>query len=277
MPDSDRRPPLVLTSSSGWFNLELGDLWRYRELLFFLTWRDIKVRYKQTALGAAWAVLQPLLTMVVFSLIFGRIANLPSDGIPYPLFTFTGLLPWQLFAFALTNAGNSLVGNQNLVSKVYFPRLVVPIASTLPGLVDFFISFIVLVVMMLAYGVPLTSRMLAIPLLLILAMASALAVGLWLSALNVRYRDFRYVIPFLATMWQYATPVGYSGNLVPERWRALYALNPMTGVVNGFRWALLRVDQPDRSIVVSAMIVSALLVGGIIYFKRMEATFADII
>ena len=270
-------PPLVLTPSKGWLNVDLGDLWRYRELLFFLTWRDVKVRYKQTVLGATWALLQPLLTMVAFSLIFGTIAKLPSEGVPYPLFTFTALLPWQLFAFSLTNASNSLVGNQALVSKVYFPRLVVPIASMLPALVDFGISLLVLFVMMVGYGSHFSLRIVAIPFFLLLAMASALAVGLWLSALNVVYRDVRYVVPFLATLWQYATPIGYSATLIPERWRGLYELNPMTGVVNGFRWALLGVGQIDQSVWWSAIVVAVLLVTGLLYFKRMEDTFADVI
>jgi lipopolysaccharide transport system permease protein len=269
--------PLVLSSTKGWLNLDLAELWRFRELLFFLTWRDIKVRYKQTALGAVWAILQPLLTMVAFTVIFGTIAKLPSEGLPYPIFTFTALLPWQLFAFSLTNSSNSLVGNQSLVSKVYFPRLVIPIASMLPGLVDFFISFAVLVVMMFAYHVPFTVRMLAAPLFLALTTVTALAAGLWLSALNVQYRDVRYVVPFLTTFWQYATPIGYSETLIPERWRLLYNLNPMTGVVTGFRWSLLGIGHIDQSVWISVGIVGALLVSGLMYFKRMEYSFADII
>jgi lipopolysaccharide transport system permease protein len=271
------RSPLVLTPTKRWLELELGELWRFRELLFFLSWRDVKVRYKQTALGAAWAVIQPLLTMVAFTAIFGTIAKLPSEGVPYPVFTFTALLPWQLFSFALTNSSNSLVGNQSLVSKVYFPRLVVPIASMLPGLVDFFISLGVLVVMMVAYHVPIGPRALVILPLLGLTTFSALAVGLWLSALNVQYRDVRYIVPFLTTFWQYATPIGYSQTLVPERWRLLYSLNPMTGVVTGFRWALLGTGQLDASVWMSVAIIGALLVSGLLYFKRMEHTFADVI
>lgn len=270
-------PLLVLSPAKRWFALDLGDLWRYRELLFFLTWRDIKVRYKQTVLGAAWAVLQPLLTMAIFTVIFGKIAKLPSEGVPYPLFIFAALLPWQLFAFSLANASNSLIGNQNLVSKVYFPRLVVPTASALPGLVDFCISLVVLAVLMVGYGVPVGPRLLAMPFFLLLAMASALAVGLWLSALNVQYRDVRYVVPFLATVWQYATPIGYSETLIPERWRWAYNLNPMTGVVRGFRWSLLGVGRIDQSVWISAGIVVLLLVSGALYFKRMEDTFADVI
>jgi lipopolysaccharide transport system permease protein len=268
---------LVIEPSRGWEGLELRDLWRYRELLYFLTWRDVKVRYKQTALGAAWAILQPVLTMLVFSIIFGQLAKLPSEGIPYPIFTYTALLPWQLFAFALVNSSNSLVGSQNLVSKVYFPRLVIPIASVLPGLVDFAISFVVLIGMMVFYRVPLTTRILALPLLLLLALASALAVGVWLSALNVQYRDVRYVVPFLTLFWQYATPVAYSSSLIPAKWRLLYGLNPMTGVVEGFRWALLGKGEVGALIWISVCIVLAMLWGGAAYFRRMEASFADVI
>jgi lipopolysaccharide transport system permease protein len=275
--DLGRPAALVLTPEVKWLGLELGDLWRFRELLYFLTWRDIKVRYKQTVLGALWAVLQPVLTMVVFSAIFGGLAKLPSDGVPYPVFTFTALLPWQLFAFALTNASNSLVGNQNLVSKVYFPRLIVPVASTLPGLVDFLLSFVVLLGMLFFYKIHLSARILVLPAFLALALASAMGIGLWLSALNVQYRDVRYVVPFLTTVWQYATPIGYAASLVPARWRSIYALNPMTGVVEGFRWSLLGTGSLDSSLVVSSAIVLVLLFTGAMYFKRMEATFADVI
>ncbi len=276
-PDAKKTARLIIEPSRGWEGLELRDLWRYRELLYFLTWRDVKVRYKQTLLGAAWAVLQPVLTMLVFSIIFGQLAKLPSDGIPYPIFTYTALLPWQLFAFALLNSSNSLVGSQNLVSKVYFPRLVIPIASVLPGLVDFAISFVVLIGMMVFYQVPLTPRILALPLLLLLALASALAVGIWLSALNVQYRDVRYVVPFLTLFWQYATPVAYASSLIPAKWRLLYGLNPMTGVVEGFRWALLGHGQVGVLVWVSVFIVLAMLWGGAAYFRRMEASFADVI
>ncbi len=268
---------IVIAPAHGWQALELRDLWRYRELLYFLTWRDVKVRYKQTLLGAAWAILQPLLTMVIFSVIFGQLAKLPSDGIPYPIFTYAALLPWQLFAFALTNSSNSLVGSQNLVSKVYFPRLVIPIASVLPGLVDFAISFVVLLGMMIYYQIPFTARMLTLPLFLLLALGTALAVGLWLSALNVEYRDVRYVVPFLTMFWQYATPVAYSSNLIPERWRLLYGLNPMTGVVEGFRWALLGNGNLGSLLGASVVIIIILIFTGLMYFKRMEASFADVI
>lgn len=255
----------------------LRDLWRYRELVYFLTWRDVKVRYKQTVLGAAWAVLQPVLTMLIFSIIFGELAKLPSDGIPYPIFTYTALLPWQLFAFSLANSSNSLVGSQNLVSKVYFPRLVIPIASVLPALVDFGISLIVLAGMMYFYGLPLTPRVLTLPLFLGLALATALSIGIWLSALNVEYRDVRYVVPFLTLFWQYATPVAYSSTLIPEKWRLLYGLNPMTGVVEGFRWALLGKGDVGHLLWIAFVIVVILLVTGLAYFRRMEASFADVI
>lgn len=274
---SSSKPLITIEPQRGWGSLELGDLWRYRELLFLLTWRDIKVRYAQTILGASWAILQPLLTMVIFSVIFGQLAKLPSDGIPYPLFTFVALLPWQLFSYSLTNSSQSLVGSQNLVSKVYFPRLIIPIASVLPGLVDFAISFLVLIGMLFYYQIPLTARLLALPLFLLLAVMSALAVGLWLSALNVEYRDIRYVVPFMTLFWQYATPVAYSASLIPEKWRLLYGLNPMTGVVEGFRWAILGSGTLDGMVWVSIAIIFVIFLGGLAYFKRMEATFADVI
>jgi lipopolysaccharide transport system permease protein len=215
--------------------------------------------------------------MVIFSVIFGSLAKLPSDGLPYPIFTYTALLPWQLFAFALTNSSQSLVGSQGLISKVYFPRLIIPIASVLPSLVDFAISFLVLIGMMFYFHVPLTTRILALPFFLLLAVASALAVGLWLSALNVEYRDIRYIVPFLTLFWQYVTPVAYSASLIPEKWRLLYGLNPMTGVVQGFRWALLGSGQVDGMIWVSVAIIFLILISGLVYFKHMEATFADVI
>ena len=271
------KPLISIEPQRGWVSLELTDLWRYRELLLLLTWRDIKVRYAQTVLGAAWAIIQPLLTMVIFSIIFGQLAQLPSDDIPYPIFTYTALLPWQLFAFSLTNSSNSLVGSQSLISKVYFPRLIIPIASVLPALVDFAVSFLVLIGMLFYYNIPLTPRILVLPLFLLLAVVTALAVGLWLSALNVEYRDIRYVVPFLTLFWQYATPVAYSSSLIPEKWRLIYGLNPMTGVVEGFRWALLGSGRVDGMIWVSVGIIFLILISGLAYFKRMEATFADVI
>ena len=268
----------VLEPPKGWAPLELRELWKFRELLLFLTWRDIKVRYKQTALGAAWAILQPVLTMILFSVIFGSLAKLPSDGFPYPIFTFSALLPWQLFAFALSQSSNSLVGNQNLVSKVYFPRLVVPFSSVLAGVLDFAIAFIVLIGLMIFYGISLTPAIFLLPLFLLFAITSALAVGLWLSALNVKYRDIRYVVPFLTMFWMYATPIAYSSSLIPEKWLWLYSLNPMTGVVEGFRWALLGKSSLDVvSLSISAIVVVLLFIGGLFYFKRMESSFADLI
>lgn len=270
-------PHIVIEPQRGWTSVELLDLWRYRELLFFLTWRDIKIRYKQTVLGAAWAILQPLFTMVIFSVIFGTLAGLPSDGIPYPIFTFTALLPWQLFAFSLTNSSNSLINSQNLISKVYFPRLIIPIASVLPGLVDFAIAFLVLAGMMVYYQVTISIRLLALPAFILLALMTALAVGLWLSALNVKYRDVRYAVPFLTVLWQYGSPIAYSSSLIPDQWQVLYGLNPIAGVVEGFRWALLGSGEVGSLLWVSVLIVILLLVSGLIYFRRMEDTFADVI
>lgn len=269
---------LIIQPSRGWLKLNLGELWNYRELLYFLVWRDVKVRYKQTALGAAWAILQPFMTMVVFSVFFGRLAKIPSDGVPYPVFAFTALLPWQLFAYALAESSNSLVASQNLITKVYFPRLVIPIAGVLAGLVDFAIAFVVLLGLMWYYGIVPTAAVALLPLFVLLAIMTALAVGLWLSALNVKYRDVRYTIPFLTQFWMFVTPVAYPSSLVPERWRALYGLNPMAGVVEGFRWALLgKAHSPGPLLIVSIAAVVALLIGGLMYFRRMEATFADIV
>lgn len=271
-------PLTVIAPLRGWVPFEFRKLWEYRELLYFLIWRDVKVRYKQTLLGGAWAVLQPFLTMVVFSVIFGYLAKVPSDGIPYPVFTFTALLPWTLFAHAVSESGNSLVLNQQLITKVYFPRLVIPLASVLGGLVDFGIGLVVLFGMMAYYGIPLTSTALTLPLFLILEMATALAVGLWLATLNVQYRDVRYTIPFLVQFWLFITPVAYSSSLIPERWRILYGLNPMTGVVEGFRWALLGKEGAVGPLVlISVLVVVGLLAGGLYYFRRMEETFSDVI
>jgi len=256
----------------------LRELWAHRELLLFLVWRDIKVRYKQTVLGAAWAVLQPLLTMFVFALLFGRVAKLPSDNIPYPLYVYTALLPWQLFAFAMTESSNSLVANQHLIRKVYFPRLIIPLSAVLVGLVDFMISMVVLMGMMVYYGVrPAGTSFLVIP-FLILAVMTALGIGFWLSALNIKYRDFKYVIPFLAQLWMFATPVVYSSKIVPPEWRTLYGLNPMAGVVDGFRWAILGSAAGSTTIIlISTVAVVCVLISGIAYFKHMERTFADMV
>lgn len=269
---------VVIEPTRGWVALKLRELWDYRELVYFLIWRDIKVRYKQTALGAAWAVIQPVFTMIVFSLFFGKLAKISSDGFPYPVFTFCALIPWQLFAFALNESSNSLVSNERLVTKVYFPRLAIPIAGVLAGLVDFTIAFVVLLGMMLFYGIVPTPAILLLPLFVLLAIATALAVGLWLSALNVQYRDVRYTIPFITQFWLFITPIAYPSSLVPEQWRALYGLNPMAGVVEGFRWALLGAKSGNGPLMlVSAAVVLVLLVGGLAYFRRMERTFADVV
>ena len=271
-------PIVAIAPSRGWVPLRLSEIWNARELLLFLTWRDIKVRYKQTVLGAGWAVLQPFLTMVVFSIFFGRLARIPSDGIPYPIFAFCALLPWQLFAYALTESGNSLVANQHLITKVYFPRLIVPMAAVIAGLVDFAIAFVILLAMMVFYGTVPTPAVLLLPFFIGLALMTALAVGLWLSALNVQFRDVRYTIPFLTQFWFFITPVTYPSSIVPERWRALYGLNPMAGVVEGFRWALLgRAEPPGPMLLISAVVAVFLLISGLYYFRRMEKTFADTI
>lgn len=256
----------------------LAELWAYRELLYFLVWREVKLRYKQTALGVAWAVLQPVLTMIVFSVVFGRLAHLPSDGAPYPVFTYAALLPWQLFSYALTESSNSVVTNQRMITKVYFPRLVLPLASVCVGMVDFLVAFVVLVGMMAYYRLTPTAAAWTLPFWVLLAVVTALAVGLWLSALNVRYRDIKYTVPFLANVWQFVTPVAYSLTIVPPAWRRLYALNPMVGVVQGFRWALLGQSRsPGSAVVISALAVLALLAGGLVYFRRTEQTFADVV
>ncbi len=271
-------PKIIIRPSKGWVPLKLKEFWEYRELLYFLIWRDIKVRYKQTALGAAWAIIQPRFTMIVFSIFFGRLAKIPSDGVPYPIFVYCALLPWQLFAHALTESGNSLVVSQNLITKVYFPRLVIPVAAVLAGLVDFAIAFVVLLGMMAYYGIVPTMAVVFLPLFLLLAVTTALAVGLWLSALNVQYRDVRYTIPFLTQFWLFITPIAYPSSLVPEGWRTLFGLNPMAGVVESFRWALLgTASAPGPMLAVSVAVVVALLVGGLYYFRRMEKTFADIV
>lgn len=256
--------------------LNLRDLWRYRELVLFLTWRDLSVRYKQTALGVAWALLQPLLTMLVFSLFFGRLAGVASDGLPYPLFAYCALLPWQLFAYALTESSQSLIANERLITKIYFPRLIIPLAATLAGLVDFAIAFVMLVALMFWYKVVPTAAILVLPIFIGLALMAALGVGLWLSALNVRYRDVRYTLPFLTQFWFFLTPIAYPSSLVPTAWRALYGLNPLAGVVEGFRWSLLGTGTAPWALVgVSTFTAFGLLLSGLIYFRRMERTFAD--
>ena len=278
---SEVSPPVsvvLIQPRKRWFDFDLASVYQYRELLYFLTWRDVKVRYKQAAIGVAWVVLQPLLTMIVFTVIFGQFAKMPSDNLPYPIFTFTALLPWTYFSQAISRSGTSLVSNSNLISKVYFPRLIVPISGALGPLVDFAISFLILLVMMAWYGIAPTWGVLALPFFLLLAFVTALATCLYLSALNVKYRDVGHAIPFLVQFWMYASPVVYSLHLIPERWRLLYSLNPMAGVIEGFRWALLGKDMPDFSaIAVSTFMMIVLFIGGLVYFRRTERTFADLI
>ena len=271
-------PILRIKPSKGWVSLKLGELWQYRELLYFLIWRDIKVRYKQTALGAAWAIIQPVMTMVVFSLFFGRLGKIPSDGVPYPIFSFAALVPWTFFANGLTQSSNSLVGSSNLITKVYFPRLAIPMGTVLSGLLDFMLAFIVLLAMMLYYGITPTLNTLWLPLFLLLAVITSLGVGLWLSALNVEYRDVRYVVPFLTQFWMLATPIAYPSSLLHEPWRTIYGLNPMVGVVEGFRWALLGTTRaPGPIIAASSLAAVVILISGAFYFRRMEKTFADVV
>lgn len=268
----------IIKPSHGWSALNLRDLWIYRELIFFMTWRDLKVRYKQTLLGAGWAILQPFMTMVVFSIFFGNLAGVPSDGVPYPIFSFTALIPWTLFSKALQDASRSLVNNRHMITKVYFPRMILPLASVLAGVVDFLIAFVVLLGMMVFYHVKPTANVWTVPLFLLLALITAVGVSLWLSALNVLYRDINYVLPFLTQFWMYLTPIAYASSLVPEKWQMVYALNPMTGVVEGFRWALLGSGQPPGLMtLVSCLVSLGLLVSGMFYFKRMERLFADMV
>ncbi len=269
--------PVVVEPRKGLLALDLQGLWQYRELLYFLAWRDVKVRYKQTAIGAGWAIFQPLVTMVIFTVIFGNFAKIPSDGLPYPIFAFTALLPWNVFASALTRSSGSLVSEAHLISKVYFPRLIIPLAATVSGVLDFVIAFSILVGMMIWFGIAPTWGVLALPVFLLLALVTAVALGLWFAALNIRYRDVGHAIPFFTQLCMYASPVVYPVSLVPDRWRLLYSLNPMAGVIEGFRWALLGKEGPDfRVMAVSAAVVLAVLFGGILYFRQTERTFADV-
>ena len=268
----------IIRASRGWSFPNFRKVWKYRELLYFLVWRDVKVRYKQTLLGAVWAVIQPFFTMVVFSIFFGRFAKVPSEGLPYPIFAYSALLPWHYFAHALSQSSQSLVNSQSLITKVYFPRLIIPLAPMFSGLVDFAIAFSVLIGMMIWYRITPTIGVLAVPLWIILAMMTALAVGAWLSALNVKYRDVRYTMPFLTQLWLFSTPIAYPASIVPEKWRALYGLNPMAGVVEGFRWGLLGKKPPDLNMVmISVAGVIILLIGGLLYFRRTERVFADVV
>ena len=267
---------LRIRPSRGWRHLNLQELWEYRELLYFLSWRDIKVRYKQTVLGAAWAIIQPFMTMVVFSLFFGKLAKMPSDGIPYPLFAFAALVPWTFFANGLAQSSNSLVQNSNMLKKIYFPRLIIPISTIVSGVVDFVVAFVVLMLMMIYYGIVPTANIVWVPFLLLLEVGTALGIGLWLSAMNVQFRDVRYVVPFLTQFWLFATPIAYPSSLLAEPWRTVYGLNPMVGVVEGFRWALLGTQTaPGPMVVVSSLVSLALLTTGLYYFRRLEKTFAD--
>lgn len=269
---------LRIEPSRGWVSLKLKELWEYRELLYFLTWRDVKVKYKQTVIGAAWAIIQPFFTMVVFSLFFGKLAKIPSDGIPYPIFSFAALVPWTFFANGLSQSSNSLVGGANLIKKIYFPRLVMPISGVVSGVVDFVLAFIVLLGMMLFYHILPTSNIIWLPFFLLLAFVTSLGVGLWLSAMNVQFRDVRYALPFLTQFWLFATPIAYPSSLLSEPWRTIYGLNPMVGVVEGFRWALLGAKTaPGPIIIVSTLASLAILVSGAYYFRRMEKTFTDVV
>lgn len=279
-PDTLNEPPVTwIHPPHGWLLPNLAELWRYRELLYFLVWRDIKVRYKQTAMGATWAILQPVAGMVVFSLFFGRLAGLPSDGVPYPIFAFAALVPWTFFANGMALATSSLVGSQNLLKRVYFPRLAIPTSAVLSSLADFAIAFLVLLAMMIGYGIaPRAVSLVVLPLLVLLAFTTSLGVGLWLSALNVKYRDIAYMTPFMSQLWLFATPIAYPSSLLSEPWRTVYGLNPMAGVVEGFRWALLGTDTaPGGIIFVSALVSLTLLVSGAFFFRRSEQTFADVV
>jgi lipopolysaccharide transport system permease protein len=278
VPVSNPNPIKIhIEPSRGWVAIELRELWKYREMIYFLTWRDVKVRYKQTVLGATWAIIQPVFNMIIFSVIFGRLAQLDSEGIPYPIFNYAALLPWNYFSQSLSQSSNSIVGSAHLITKVYFPRLIIPLTSVVSGLVDFGISFFVMIILMLYFQVQPTIGLFLLPLFLLLSMITALGVGLWLSALNVQYRDVRYVVPFLIQFWMFATPVVYSSTLLQEPWRTLYGLNPMVGVVEGFRWALLGTEPPKLMILISTVVSVLLVISGIYYFRRMEKYFADLV
>ena len=275
---SNHIPITYLKPSKGWMSIDFKELWRFRELIYFLTWRDIKVRYKQAILGIAWALLQPVLTVVIFSIVFGVLLQTPSEGIPYPLFAISALLPWQLFANVLQRSSVSLVANANLITKIYFPRLSIPLSAVFAALVDFGVSFIVLIVMMIIYQYTPGWNIFWLPAIILFALLTGLAVGLWLSALNVQYRDVQHMVPFIIQVWMYASPIVYPIEIIPEGiWRVLYGLNPMVGVIQSYRWALLGGDQPDLTMLISVVVVIFLLVGGFYYFRRLEKTFADIV
>lgn len=275
---AENEPPvMVIRPLSGLVPIDFKELWAYRELLITFVKRDIKVRYKQTALGAAWAIIQPLFMMVVFSLFFGRLAKIPSEGIPYPIFSYAALLPWTLFAEGISRSTNSMISNSNIMTKVYFPRLIMPISGVISPLIDFAIAFVILVMMMLYFGFVPTLNVLWLPAFMLLALMTSLGVGLWLSALNVQYRDFQYTVPFLIQLWLFASPVVYPSTILPEPYRTIYGLNPMAGVIEGFRWALLGTAPPSTMMAISAMIVIVILISGAFYFKHMEKTFADVV
>jgi lipopolysaccharide transport system permease protein len=278
MRGTGRAKVLRIEASKGWVPLKMGELWEYRELIYFLTWGNVKIRYKQTVLGAAWAIIQPFLTMLVFSLFFGKLAKVPSDNIPYPIFTFAALVPWTFFSNALRLASNSLIGSAHLITKVYFPRLAIPMATVLSGVVDFAIAFVMLLLMMLYYGITPGDRMIWLPLFFLLALVSSLGTSLWLSALSVEYRDVQHLMPFVLQFWLFATPIAYSSSMLSEPWRTLYGLNPMVGVVEGFRWSLLGTHtEPGTIIIISSVAAAITFISGAFYFRRMERTFADMV
>lgn len=271
-------PSIVIKPRKGLFQLDLYEIWQYRELLYFLVWRDVLIRYKQTAIGVSWAILQPLITMVIFSVIFGKLVKISTGGTPYPVFAFAALLPWNYFSQALSRSGTSLVGSSSLISKIYFPRLLIPLSSAISPVIDLFISFLILLVLMPMYGIKPSWGLLFLPVFVVLSLVTALAVGLWLTTLNVKYRDVGHIIPFLIQIWMYASPVVYPLSMVPEKWRLLYSMNPMVGVIEGFRWAITGSGHPDfAALTICSAVISLLLAGGLIYFKKMELTFADVI
>jgi lipopolysaccharide transport system permease protein len=277
-PGIENRPHVHIEPSRGWVSLRLKELWTYRELFYFFVWRDIKIRYKQTVLGASWAIIQPLMTMVIFSLFFGRLANMPSDGIPYPIFSYAGLVPWTFFANGLLQSSNSLVNNSNMIKKIYFPRLVLPISSVFSGIIDFGLAFVVLLLMMAYFQIYPTVNVTWLPFFILLAFVTSLGVGFWFSAMNAQFRDIRYIVPFVVQAWLFITPIAYPSSLLSEPWKTLYGLNPMAGVVEGFRWALLGTDTAPGSItIVSTIMAVLILISGVFYFRRMEKTFADVI
>lgn len=272
------RQSLVIKPRKGLFQLDLDAIWHYRELLYFLVWRDVLIRYKQTVIGVSWAILQPLITMCIFSVIFGKLVNISTGGIPYPVFAFAALLPWNFFSQALSRSGTSLVGNSNLISKIYFPRLLIPLSASVSPVIDLFFSFLILLILMPMYGITPTWGLLFLPVFVVLSLLTALAVGLWLTTLNVKYRDVGHVIPFLIQIWMYSSPVVYPLSMVPEKWRLLYSMNPMVGIIEGFRWAITGSGRPDiAALTISSVVISLLLAGGLVYFKKMELTFADVI